>query len=246
VAAFAKVIEKFQKTTSALVIDQVNNPGGSVFYLYTLASMLSDQPLTTPLHEMSLVQADILDAVQFLDKLKDVNDDESARKIIGANIGGYPISYEVAVFARDFFHFVMDEWKADRRLTQPHWLYGVQKINPAPIHYTKPILLLTNALDFSGGDFFPAILQDNKRVTILGTRTAGAGGYVNDVQYPNDLGIASFRVTESIAKRVDDNPIENLGVKPDVDYQMVEADLTDNYSSYLKSIQSAFKSLIKP
>ena len=139
----------------------------------------------------------------------------------------------------------MNEWNSGRKLTNPFWIAGVDHINPAPVHYTKPILLLVNSLDFSGGDFFPAIMQDNKRVTVFGTRTAGAGGYVADIQVPNDIGIDKFRCTESIASRADQNPIENLGVKPDVEYSMTEADFSQNYTGYVKAIQKALGDLVK-
>ncbi len=244
VADFAAIIARFEATTDSMVIDQVNNPGGSIFYLYSLASMLSDQPLINPLHRMAITQADVVEALATIKKFKDVTDDESARKLLNENdLNGYPPSYQFVQFTLNYARFVVAEWGAGHKLTKPFWIAGVDHINPASTHYTKPILLLINHLDFSGGDFFPAILQDNKRVTILGTRTAGAGGYVVDVKIPNNVGVDAFRVTESIAERVNGNPIENLGVTPDILYEMTPEDYTGNYAPYLSAIHTAVKSI---
>jgi hypothetical protein len=245
-AEFSKVMGLFQATTDSLVIDQVNNPGGSVFYLYGLASMLTDQPLRTPRHRMAVTQADVLDALDTIARLQTVRNDEDARKLLKPDdLDGYTATYQFAQFHLSYAQFIVSEWNAGRKLTQPYWIGGVDQINPAPIHYSKPILLLTNHMDFSGGDFFPTILQDNHRVTIFGSRTAGAGGYVNDVKVPNNIGIDTFRCTESIAERVDGNPIENLGVKPDLEYELSEADLSGNFTPYVKAIRSAVASITK-
>ncbi|MFZ3231509.1 MAG: hypothetical protein WA160_14980 [Pseudobdellovibrio sp.] len=67
---------------------------------------------------------------------------------------------------------------------------------------------------------------------------AGAGGYVNDIAIQNNVGISSFRYTESIAERVNKNPIENLGVTPDIEYEMTESDFTNNFARYVQLIQS--------
>ncbi len=247
VKEFAKIIEHFENNTDAMVIDQVNNPGGSVFYLYALASMLSEKPLKTPMHRMSLNQEMVKGALDSIKVLEGVKNDADAKKAYdGADtIEGYPVSYEFAQFELNYDRFLVSEWNAGRKLTNPYWIGGVNQINPAATTYTKPILLLTNHLDFSGGDFFPAIMQDNKRVTILGSRTAGAGGYVNDVPLLNNVGIARVRVTESIAERVSLNPIENLGITPDIPYEMTPEDYTNNFAPYAKAIQSAVDGMIK-
>jgi hypothetical protein len=246
-ADFAKIIALFQATTDSMVIDQVNNPGGSVFYLYGLASMLTDQPLATPRHRMAINQSDVSQALASIAKLKTVQNDDDAKKALNpADLDGYPASYEFARFQLANSEFIVSEWNAGRKLTNPYWVGGVDHINPGATHYSKPILLLINHLDFSGGDFFPTIMQDNKRVTILGTRTAGAGGYVNDVQIQNNVGIDTFRCTESIAERVDGNPIENLGVKPDIEYEMTAADYTQGFAPYVKAVQAAAQGLIAP
>ncbi|MGZ3735562.1 MAG: protease-like activity factor CPAF [Bdellovibrionota bacterium] len=244
VADFATLMKIFQAGTEKLVIDQVNNPGGSVFYVYTLASMLTDQPLLNPRHRMSVTQRDVSDALDVIKQLKDVkNEDDALKALKPDDLDGYPGSYEVARFMLNNAHFLISEFNAGRKLTAPYFIGGVDHVNPAATAYTKPILLLVNHLDFSGGDFFPSILQDNKRATILGSRTSGAGGYVVDVKIPNNVGIDTFRVTESIAERADGNPIENLGVTPDIVHEMTANDMANDYVDYVNAIQDALGKL---
>jgi hypothetical protein len=245
VAHFKKLVSLFESTTDALVIDQVNNPGGSVSYLYTLASMLSDQAIKTPKHRMKITPADVRDALKGLEKVTQIKSDEDAEKLLKEQLDGYPASYETAQFFKNYYEFIISEYSAGHVFTAPYWLEGVDQINPAPDHYTKPILLLINGLDFSGGDFFPATLQDNKRVKTFGTRTAGAGGYVLDFTYPNTFGVDTFRLTGSIAERVDSNPIENLGVKPDVEYSINADDLQNDYRGYVKAIQQTVSEMTR-
>ncbi len=245
VSDFKAIISHFESVTDALIIDQVNNPGGSVFYLYALASMLSDQPLKTPQHRMSITQADVLNAKNSINELQKVKNDEDAQRLLLDDMHGYPVSYELVQFILNYCRLIVSEWDAGHKLTRPYWISGVDHINPADVHYTHPILFLTNHLDFSGGDFFPAILKDNERITILGTRTAGAGGYVFNIDIPNNIGINSFRVTESIAERVNGNPIENLGVTPDIVYEMTPMDYQANFGPYSAKINMTVDSLIK-
>lgn len=248
VSDFAAIIERFEESTDAMIIDQVNNPGGSVFYLYTLASMLATQPLKTPLHRMSITQADVASALDMISKLEKIHNNEEAKAFFAENaadLDGYPASYEFVQFYLNYARFIVSEWDAGRKLSRPYWIGGVNHINPSKTHYTKPILVLINQLDFSGGDFFPGILQDNKRVTVMGMNTAGAGGYVNDIQVPNNVGINSFRCTESIAERVDGSPLENLGVTPDISYEMTDADYTSGFAPYTKAIGATISGLMK-
>lgn len=246
VSDFAAILERFENVTDGLVIDQVNNPGGSVYYLYALASMIGDQPLQTPLHRMAITQSDISEALDTIKTLEGITNDEEARKALPlTDTNGYPASYQMVQFQLNQARFLISEWEAGRKLSRPYWIAGVDQINPGAVRYTKPVLVLVNHLDFSGGDFFPTILQDNKRVTVMGSRTAGAGGYVLDVKVPNNVGITSFRYTGSIAERVDGNPIENLGVTPDIPYEISVEDLTQNYTPYVKAIQGAIDGLTK-
>lgn len=243
---FETVIKHFESLTDALVIDQVNNPGGSVFYLYALVGMLADQPMQTPRHMMTITQEDVADAANLAEKFKDVKNDEDAVKALaGEDMHGYPITYQTAQFAINYANFFVSEWNAGHKRTAPYWIGGVDQINPNPTHYTKPILVLVNNLCFSGGDFFPGTLQDNKRAVIMGSRTAGAGGYVRSVKVPNNVGIVQFRTTGSLAERVQGNPLENLGVTPDVPYEMTVDDMQDNYKPYVKAVNEQVVKMIK-
>ncbi len=241
---FASIIEHMEKTTHALIIEQNNNPGGSVFYLYSLASMLSEQVLTVPKHRIALLHSEAKECVEFLEKVEKVKTDEDAADLFGGT-QGYPATYQLAMATQDFCQSLVKQYQAGKGLSEPLHLWGVDKINPNPIHYTKPMIVLVNQLDFSGGDFFPAIMQDNKRATIVGTRTAGAGGYVLEAQFPSNFGLENIAFTGSIAERLDLKPIENLGVTPDVALPMTVEDYRNGFQLYRQGVLKHIRGLIK-
>ena len=110
--------------------------------------------------------------------------------------------------------------------------------------YTKPILILINGRSISCGDLFAAILQDNKRATLFGTRTAGAGGAVFRHKFDNKFGIEFFTTTITHGERKNGDPIENLGVMPDIPYEITEEDIKSDYLPYANEINQAVKSLL--
>jgi len=88
-------------------------------------------------------------------------------------------------------------------------------------------------------------MQDNKRALIFGSRTAGAGGYVKMANRdPNELGVKAFTYTGSMAVRIDGEPLESDGVKPDVKYEMTADDLQNGYKGYTKAILSTLDELM--
>lgn len=237
---FASIINRFERETDVLVIDQLNNPGGSLFYMYALASMLTDQPLPAPKHEMTITQEDVFWGLNDIDALEWIQSDEDAKNSIGSTIGGYPVDYDVAQSMLAYTHFIIDEWSEGRVITNPYPVMGIEYIKPHPrANYTKPILMLINNLDFSCGDMMPAILQDSGRVTLMGSQTAGAGGYVLGHEFPNWFGIAEYSFTGSIAERKDGSRIENLGVKPDIRYEISVKDLQEDYVDFVNAINAA-------
>lgn len=246
VEEFKMLINKFELETEALVIDQVNNPGGSLFYMYALASLLADKPLLIPPHRISLTQKEIAMALDSIPALQSVRSDHEAMSIIGDSLDGLPVTIKTAEGFLQYFQFMMDEWSKGNTFTEPTYIWGMKYIAPhAETHYTKPILVLINQLDISCGDFFPAIMQDNKRATLFGKKTAGAGGFVLAAEYPNLFGIKMFNYTGSIAQRIDKNPIENLGITPDIPYEITVDDYKHQYRSYVNAVNEALKVILK-
>ncbi|MBI4677540.1 MAG: protease-like activity factor CPAF [Elusimicrobia bacterium] len=243
----AQVLMQFEQVTDGLVLDQINNPGGNMFYMYALLSMMTDKPLVVPQHRLLINESDAFLAGQLLDQASapeaadeladELEDMESMGIMAMLGRGSDPVL--------DYARFILSELKAGRRFTGPTHLFGVRAVDPHPqVRYTKPIVVLANELDFSAGDFFPAIMQDNGRAVILGVKTAGAGGGVKSVELPNQLGIAEFSYTWTIAQRANGDPIENLGVGPDAPYQLTADDLRSGFSGYKKAILDALGGLM--
>lgn len=242
---FAEIIELFEKTSNALVIDQTSNGGGLILYLYALSAMLTDYPLEVPQHRVMLTQEDVYFAAKSCDKLRSITSDRNARKLLGDTVEGFTVNLNLVKSLLSSHQFVIDEWQAGKRFTDFSYIYGIHKIHPHPdIQYTKPILILTNHLDFSAADFFPAIMQDNKRAKIMGTRTAGAGGYIEKISFPNLSGIKQLDLTASFSIRPNGSPLENLGVTPDIPYEITAKDLQNDYVEYKRAILQELTNMI--
>lgn len=243
---FAQLVSYYQTNTDALIIDQNNNPGGYFFYMYAIASMLTDKPLKVPLHKQTLTQEDVAFALQYLHQIESIRNNYEAQRILGSSLQGYGVNLKVAEQFKAHFHRIVDEWNNGNMITAPIPLYGIEEIQPHPTaRYTKPLLILINHMDFSCADFLPAILQDNKRGVLFGSKTAGAGGFVLKASHPNRFGICSYSYTGSIAERLDHNPIENLGVTPEISYKMTSNDLCNGYCDYHDAIQAALDTLLR-
>lgn len=241
---FATLIALFEKRSDALVIDQVNNPGGVLYYMYALASMLTQSPLHVLPQRVTITQEDVYTAYTLLALLADLEGEGSSET--SADIAGYPFDQKLVQELIKYYNFIIDEWNKGHYFTENCYLDGVATVAKNPkASYSKPILVLVNPLALSCGDIFPAILQDNKRATIFGTKTAGAGGVLLQDSHSNRFGIAGYSLTGSLVSRHDKQPLENLGVTPDIVYELTEADFQENYSGYTAAIHNAVDQLIQ-
>lgn len=249
VREFTDLIKLFEERSDALVIDEIDNPGGDVFYMYALLSLLTDKPLQVPTHRVTLTQEDVYFAISSLEKFENQYahaGEHSNTQNSEETVSGYPVTPELMAALKRNFNFIINEWNAGRTFSTPEYLYGIQTIAPhAKAHYSKPLLVLVNEMSLSCGDFFPAILQDNKRATIFGSRTGGAGGYILAQTHPNQLGIVVHTYTASIAERLDHKPVENLGVTPDIVYELTPEDLQNHYRGYAQAVQRALNQLLR-
>jgi hypothetical protein len=219
-----EIIARFESTTDALIFDQVNNNGGSLFQMYALLSGLTDRALALPRHQISITEDDAALAEDGL-----------------ANAGpGTPPDERPAPELVEYYRFILSEKQAGRGTgknpTNPVYLNGIAEILPAKHHYTKEIVVLINEVTFSAGEFLAAILQDNKRATLFGQRTAGAGGCARKIVIPNQFRIDYVTVRWTLARRTNGEFIEDMGVQPDVVYDTTVADLRGGHVGYRQAL----------
>ena len=117
--------------------------------------------------------------------------------------------------------------------------------------YYGPVILITDALCYSATDLFAASFQDHKIGDILGVdETTGAGGanvweygdfkwYLrNSDKYKlKDLVYAPFRLSTRRNVRTGQHtgtPVEDLGVKPDIIYNMTRRDVLEGDIDLIK------------
>jgi hypothetical protein len=124
---------------------------------------------------------------------------------------------------------VVSAYSENRGLTEPVPLCGSTLTHaPAATAFTKPVVLLVNQTSTGPAEFFAAMLQDGGRAIVFGGVTAGVG--TTDNGYPVGSYAEGYAyVSVALAVRpgrvsAEGFPatsyIENIGVRPDVPYDV--------------------------
>lgn len=229
----AQALKKAEKMVDVLVIDQLSNTGGYVYYGSRLLSLFASGD-----HPMQTVLADYKMNITMLSNMKpniekDPIDDSS------------PVYAELKLHERYYNELKRrfengEEWTGlgpSFDLSLPQFAEKPGEIFAAKEGvFSKPILLLNDRMSGSGGDFFPAQMQANKRAVIMGDTSCGLGGpvYRNTESMPGSE--MSFRCTYGYAELPDGWPIENIGVVPDRYREVRVSDLKDGFKAYATEV----------
>lgn len=211
----------FQQNTDGLVLDVMRNPGGDC-YMLTLASYL------IPDSGFYFFGEQLRPYLSLINSLKNSLDLAKAR---GAD--QWIIDLYGAYLAQ-----IQQAYAENRGLTGPIPACSMTFENepardPAGnlLAYTKPLVILVDEFSISAADIFPAMMQDNRRGTIVGMRTSGGGGSVS--AWPLFYSEATVRNTNSLVLRKEpvatpDLPaapyVENIGVRPDIELDYMTRD----------------------
>lgn len=244
------IISKLQKT-DYLIIDQTNNPGGMVAYSDMIVKSL------TGLYDISkhlrfVVKPTQAYLNQFATVISTIESDTSgtipaeAKALIPVLKANYAIIHKAYVthanlsepismmVTTKFIEVVLDQLYSIIPLHKNIEQYlGAAVFTPQT--YEFPVYMMINEFDFSGGDATPATLQDYGRVKLIGVRTAGAGGSVEE--FRNTISSDyKYHLTTSLMLRRNDTYVENYGVQPDYPLSLLKSDYANSFSQVLNKV----------
>jgi hypothetical protein len=226
-------IAYFNANTDALLVDVTRNPGGLISFVEAVAQRLIPVPFRSLGFEIRATGAWLY---------------SFAAQLTSAELSNAPA--DIIQNLRNNFDEVLRAYNENRGRTAPVSLNatGSLILKPVPFAYSKPLMVMVDEFSASGADMLPAIIQDNHRGPIFGTRTMGAGGSVvgyNATAYTESF----FRVTVSLMNRA--TPIqapgfpaapyiENVGVRADIpaDY-MTRTNLLSGGVPYVQAFTAA-------
>ncbi len=168
IAELQAEIAFFEQNTDALVVDVMRNTGGGC-YMINAASYLIPYPFFFFGEEIRVT----IDRINFI-----------AGQLEAARLAGNAAL--VAIYTA-WLEELQRAYREERALTNPLAACSTQMHGNEPatdaqgnlLAYTKPLILLVDDFTISAGDIFAAMLQDNRRGALVGTRTNGAGGSVS-------------------------------------------------------------------
>ena len=207
-------IAYLQQNTDGLVVDVMRNTGGGC-YMLTAASYLIPTPFFFFGEEVRVTIARI---------------NGIAAALANAISTGAP-PFIIQIY-QDMLAQLQLAYNQGRPRTPPLPACSLQMQGNQPardaqgnlLAYTKPLIVLIDEFSISAGDIFPAMLQDNQRGPLVGTRTNGAGGSVSGFlvgTYSESVaGNTNSLVTRIAPVQVPGYPvapyIENIGAHADI------------------------------
>jgi len=229
----------FNANTDGLIVDVMNNSGGSLSFAESILQRL----IPTPFHTMGFEIRPTPDWLSGFAEMLTRAEETNAPAGVIQNL-----------------QMIFDEVRRAAEQggrTMPVSLNstGSLTLTPKANAYQKPLLLLTDELTLSAGDMIAAVIQDNNRGPLFGMRTVGAGGSV--VLYDATANTnAQVSITVSLMNRgrlvqTPEFPptpyIENVGVRPNIvnDY-MTRTNLLAGGAAYVQAFTAALLSLIQP
>ncbi len=223
----------FNTNTDVLVVDITRNPGGILTTAEAFAQRLIPNTFRTVGFEF---RASALEVFLFAQRLT-----------LAQNSGAPP---DIIQNLQNNFNEVLRAYNEERGRTAPLPINsrGSFELAPAPVAYSKPLLVLVDEFTTSSGDMLAAILQDNHRGPLLGMRTNGAGGnngLFNCTTFTEaicsiTIGLMNRGVVISTPEFPPSPYIENVGVRPDivVDY-MTRSNLMTGGAEFVQAFTDA-------
>jgi hypothetical protein len=204
-------INFFNANTDGLIVDVMRNPGGTCS-LVTIAQRLMKPGTFTHFTELYRPNRELIELYDEIISLLEV-------------FGSPEYLVENYRFERGM---LLSAYENGRGLTGPIPACTFDlNVATASNAYQKPLIVLADELSTSAADIFPAIIQDNGRAKIVGTRTGGLGGAVEtNAQSAGHFSEGFTSNTISIVTRAKEYEtpgfpksafIENVGVKPDIE-----------------------------
>ena len=189
-----------------LVIDLIDNGGGSLVLGLQMAQALSSQKVMMPEMQFRLSNS-------WVTTFETEASEESTTTPTERTMNG------------KVFEKLLEDRAAGLRLSRK---FSTETLMSFPEDTNKElkeklnIVLLVNEMCASMCDIFTAVLKDNQMATVVGTRTMGAGGnVVNYAEAP--ISKMQVRQTESLILRGDGvTYLENNGVAPDIEMAVSE------------------------
>lgn len=245
------VISVLKKNSDYLILDQTNNPGGMVPYsdmiiksfvgAYDASKHMkfivkpTQRFLRSYAELLSTIDSDSEGALppEALELVKDIKADYE--RIHKAFVHHQSLSEPISLltFSKIVEMSLYSLYNTIPIKDQLVALIGEDIFTPQV--YEAPVYMLINELDYSGGDATPAGLQDYGRVKLIGVRTAGAGGSVEEFRNTQTSDY-EYRLTVSLMYRKNGKYVENYGVQPDYKFDLTKADYKNGFSQVLPNI----------
>ena len=109
--------------------------------------------------------------------------------------------------------------------------------------YDNPLVVLIDENSASASEILSSALKDNKRATLVGTKTYGKGMVQKIIPMPNETGL---NLTVAKYLTPNGNDINKLGIEPDIVLPLKKSDITAKHDVQLEKAKDIIGEMIEP